>query len=259
MHDIPGCDDMTNTQVVINDQLSIRRQIGGPADQFARRQFDPHPRPDCGGMGAQLLDDAGRVRPPLREFPQQGAQHGVAVSRPSGFDDRGRPVLTRHRRHVDPDPDDNARHGGGDELGEHSGEFAGGGAIGDHQVVRPLHQHPRGTQRIDRGAGGGAERTDQFARLGLLSGNPETEQEGGTGIVDPLSIQPTTPGGLMIRHQHRTARVAASSLVDEIRIRRPGLCDMTQRTGADVVGYGCAERQKPGRGCRTGGVHSTNN
>ena len=242
-----------------HDELPVIGERHRVAHQrVATGELDADPRPDRRRPGSEFVRHPRRVDEPGRQCSQQRRQETVAVAGTTTLDDRGRPWLPGNRPDVDTDPDHDTRLGPGDELGEDPRQLPGRATVHRHQVVGPLRQDRRRAECVGCGSGRRADGPDHCACLGLAGRYPKAHEQRVAGIVVPRAIEATPSCRLVIGDEDRAGRIAASRLVGQIGIGRPGRRDVAEGPGADV---GCGRpthRQKASSGCRMSGVHSTN-
>lgn len=259
MDDVAGADRVLMAIIGAHPELATRGEIDRLPDELLfPRQLHSHSRAQSGRVLPEFVEHPRAVGPTTREASEDRGQHRVAGDRASTLGEGRRAGLAADRPQVDPDSDHEAGLVAGNELGQDAGELAGGGTVADHEVVGPLRQHGDVADRVGGGTRRGPEGLNDPGRRTRVRGDAHAQQERTAGRVLPRTLKPASALGLVVGDENRRGDVAGASLGHQIEIGRAGHRHVAQRTqparGRDVRAHG----QKAGRGCRTGGVHSTN-
>ena len=205
MYDVTDGDDMTDriaTGVghLVDEQLAGIGDTNGDADEVAGRALDAdaltdrrQPRPVH--LADRLLETAG-------EAVQPGGQQHITIDGRQCRRSGGRPAQVA--AHADDDVVDSAIDRAG--LGEDASKL---GAV-EQEIVRPLQRRTPVGARLDRLGGGNGDALGQLVRVGRVEAATEQHRDEEVrprwGVPPP--IQPTTPRGLVIGHQHGPVRCA---------------------------------------------------
>ena len=231
MYDVTDGDDMTDriaTGVghLVDEQLAGIGDTNGDADEVAGRALDAdaltdrrQPRPVH--LADRLLETAG-------EAVQPGGQQHITIDVRQCRRSGGRPAQVA--AHADDDVVDSAIDRAG--LGEDASKL---GAV-EQEIVRPLQRRTPVGARLDRLGGGNGDALGQLVRVGRVEAATEQHRDEEVrprwGVPPP--IQPTTPRGLVIGHQHGPVRCAngrASEKIDVGRARLDDVSNVPHRVG----------------------------
>jgi len=209
-------------------------------------------------MRPEFLEHCGVVLEASGEPAEDVGEQPVAIVGTAALHDRRRTESAIGAAEVDADADHHTRHRPVDEFREHARELARSRTVEHDQVVRPFCQHRRIAALVDRRSGRGGERPDRGRGPVGRHRHAQADEQRVTRHVLPPTAQTPLPGGLVVGHQHRTRPVAGTRRRGEILVGRARRRDVIQRSGPEFSGHPRAQGQKAGRGCRIGGVHSTN-
>ena len=259
MNDVPGADDPAGPAVGEQYELSVGGEINGLAEhEVAARKLGSHHRPDGRRLRPKLIDDASVIGQAGGQLAENCRQQGVSIIWSSTLDDRCRSLLALDRSDVDPDSDNDRRTIPRHEFGQNTRQLPGSEPLDDDQIIRPLGEHAVATEVVDCRSRRRAKSPDHGRGVSLTRWYAHADQQGVARRIVPRPVESPPSCGLVICDQDRSRGLTRPRLVGQIGVGGAGRLDVAEQARAERRRDLRTQRQKAGRGCRTGGVHSTN-